>query len=149
MSKCRRQFAFCLIVILTFALATAGQRTLAQTSPVRSATIQPHPVNLDFEQGGAGQLPEGWVSPTQTNYAAELTGEQPKSGESAALLHSLPGATDAPAEFGNLMQAIDATAFRGRRVRFRAAVRVEASEPGARAQLWLRVDRLSHRRACH
>jgi hypothetical protein len=38
------------------------------------------------------------------------------------------------------MQAIDATPFRGRRVRFRASVRVES----ARAQLWMRVDRAAN-----
>ncbi len=39
-------------------------------------------------------------------------------------------------EFGNVMQAIAARPLRGKRVRFRAAVRVEGQ-----AQLWLRVDR--------
>jgi hypothetical protein len=40
------------------------------------------------------------------------------------------------------MQAADAKPFRGRRVRFRAAVRTEA---GARAYLWMRVDRSNNK----
>jgi hypothetical protein len=39
------------------------------------------------------------------------------------------------------MQSFEATPFQGRRVRFRGAVRVEASEQRAHAQLWMRVDR--------
>jgi len=41
--------------------------------------------------------------------------------------------------FGNLMQSIDATPWRGKRVRYRAAVAMTEGE--GRAQLWLRVDR--------
>ena len=141
MTKCPRQFfAYCLSVILMCLLATPRQDTFAQSSLVRSETVRPHPVNLDFEQGVVGQVPTGWDSPTKINYAAELTGEQPKSGKRAALLRSVPSATAAGSEFGNLMQAVDAAPFRGRRVRFRAAVRMEADEPAARAQLWLRVE---------
>jgi C-terminal processing protease CtpA/Prc len=122
-------------------LVTPGQDAFAQSSPVRSETVRPRPVNLDFEQGTVGQVPEGWDSPTGINYAAELTEVQPKSGKRAALLSSVAGATAGGPDFGNLMQAVDAAPFRGRRVRFRAAVRMEAAEAGARAQLWLRVDR--------
>jgi len=148
MTKCLRRFyAYCLSVILICLLATAGQDTFAQSSPVRSQSVQTHPVNLDFEEGAVGQVPDGWVSPTGINYAAELTEERPKSGRRAALLRSVPGATAGGSPFGNFMQAIDAAPFRGRRVRFRAAVRMEmeAADPGARAQLWLRVDRGANR----
>jgi hypothetical protein len=39
------------------------------------------------------------------------------------------------------MQRIDAAPFRGKRVRYRAAVRAEVKGPGNEARLWLRVDR--------
>ena len=39
------------------------------------------------------------------------------------------------------MQSFDATPYRGRRIRFRAAVRADVAGAGNRAQLWLRVDR--------
>jgi C-terminal processing protease CtpA/Prc len=129
---------FSLVVVSICAFAV---HTLAQSSAVRSTTIQSQPVNLDFEQGEVGQLPTGWVSPTKPNYAGELTEEKPISGKRAALLRSLPSASADGPPFGNLMQAFDATRFRGHRVRLRAAVRIEGSEPGSRAQLWLRVDR--------
>jgi hypothetical protein len=64
----------------------------AQSSPVNSQTVQPHPVNLDFEQGTLGQVPDAWLL-TTINYGAELMAEQPKSGKYAAVLHSKEGAS--------------------------------------------------------
>jgi hypothetical protein len=43
--------------------------------------------------------------------------------------------------FGNLTQSFDATPYRGRSFRLRAAVRAEVTGPGNQAQLWVRVDR--------
>jgi predicted esterase len=43
--------------------------------------------------------------------------------------------------FGNLMQVIDAAPYRGKRVRFRAAVRSQVEGAGNQAMLWMRVDR--------
>ncbi|HEU5237307.1 MAG TPA: S41 family peptidase, partial [Pyrinomonadaceae bacterium] len=97
----------------------------------------PHWINMDFEEGATGQVPNGWASPTAPTFAAELTEEKPKSGKHCVLLHSLVTTSDGP-PFGNVMQAVDATPFRGHRVRYRAAVRTEA---GSRAYLWMRVDR--------
>ena len=39
------------------------------------------------------------------------------------------------------MQSFSAAAYRGKTVRLRAWVRVEAGAPGDRAQMWLKVDR--------
>jgi len=124
---------------LTMICLIGAPNTRAQSNPVTSQTVQPHPVNLDFEQGSAGQLPDGWLCSTTINYEARLTAERPQSGKYAAVLQSKEGVS-AGSSFGNLMQAIDATPFRGRRVRFRASVRVES----ARAQLWMRVDRAAN-----
>ena len=139
----------CSLYSLSFALvllfAIHKEDTLAQSSPVRSTTVQSQPINLDFEQGEVGQVPTGWFSPTKPNYAGELTEEKPKSGKRAALLRSLPNGTSDGPPFGNLMQAFDATAIRGHRVRFRAAVRIEGTESATRAQLWMRVDRSENR----
>ncbi|MCP5120778.1 MAG: peptidase S41, partial [bacterium] len=43
--------------------------------------------------------------------------------------------------FGNLMRSLPAEPYRGKRVRYRAALRAEVSGDGNQAQLWLRVDR--------
>src|SRR5262252_773791 len=136
----RSVFAYRISMTLLLLLAVAWPIARAQQDLVRSGTVQPHPLNLDFEQGTVGQVPSGWASPTKSSYAAELTEENPKSGKRAVVLHSVPGAINRD-PFGNLMQAIDATSFRGHRVRFRAAVRVQPGGELGRAQLWLRVDR--------
>ncbi|HEY6122184.1 MAG TPA: hypothetical protein VIV66_19660, partial [Pyrinomonadaceae bacterium] len=143
-TRSQQVLACCLCLILMCLLAASKQDILAQSSLVRS-DVQPHPVNLDFEQGIVGQVPQGWTAPTRANYPAELTEEQPKSGKRSALLRSVSTGPAGGSEFGNLMQAIDAASLRGRRVRFRAAVRVESAQPVARAQLWLRVDRSANK----
>lgn len=99
----------------------------------------PAPQNLDFEQGELGQLPPGWFCPT-AGYKAELTDQKPKQGQQCVHLFRQKDAQQ-PAPFGNLMQSVDATPYRGKTVRFRAAVRVIGEQPTDRAQLWLRIDR--------
>lgn len=95
------------------------------------------PVNLDFESGAPGEVPPGWIAPTKAlGYPAVLSAESPKQGRQCARVGGRPQSADA---FGNVMQTIDATAYRGKRVRLRGAVRVEGA--GASAGLWMRVDR--------
>jgi C-terminal processing protease CtpA/Prc len=133
-SHCLSIILICLVVIPT---ETRG----AQLKPGRPAP-NTSVLNPDFEQGSVGQVPEGWNSPTSGGgYEAELLEENPKTGKRVARVRSNPATQDKTAPFGNLMQSIDATAFRGRRVRFRAAVRNEGAGPAGRAQLWMRVDR--------
>ena len=115
-TKCaRRIFTCCLSLVLSFLTVASNSDVFAQSSSVRSQVIQPHPVNLDFEQGNVGQVPDGWDCPTKINYAVEVTEDQPKSGKRAALLRTVPTTTATGFGFGNLMQAFDATAFRGKR----------------------------------
>lgn len=100
--------------------------------------------NLDFEQGELGQEPAGWHVPQpvrEKGYRAMTVADHPESGARCAVL-SAPEKPPGPEEFGNLMRSVDATPYRGKRVRFRAAVRTEGKDgaPG-RAQLWVRVDR--------
>src|SRR5262245_59495679 len=105
MRKCSSRFlASYLTAILICILTAPRQVTLAQASLFHSNTVQPRPVNLDFELGAIGQVPEGWDSPTKAGYAAELTEGQVKSGKRAALLHDVPGASN-NSPFANLMQA--------------------------------------------
>ena len=101
----------------------------------------PAPVNLDFESGSLGEVPPGWHSPTvQWGYTAAIVADMAKQGKQSARVSGAPKPTQSgrPA-FGNLMQTIDATPYRGKRVRFRGAVRVEGA--GATALLWMRADR--------
>ena len=59
--------------LITLALVGSllNQGSLAQQSNVRTQNIQPHPINLDFEQGTTGAVPDGWICPTK-GYVAQL-----------------------------------------------------------------------------
>lgn len=107
-----------------------------------AAAPNPGPVNLDFESGSPGEVPPGWISPTtKLGYTAALSTDSPKQGKQSVRVSGAPiagGEAGVPA-FGNVMQQIDATPYRGKRVRFRAAVRVQGM--AAAAGLWMRVDR--------
>ena len=142
MIKTLRRF-LTLCVIVCIGCLAISPNVLAQSSLVHVQNVEPRPVNLDFEQGTLGQVPDGWRCPTTITFGAELTAEKPKSGKYAAVLFSKQ-TTAAGSPFGNLMQGIDATPFRGKRVRFRASVRTEGEE--GRAQLWMRVDRAGNKR---
>lgn len=134
-----------LLGFVMFAL-TVGAAS-AQSDLVRLPNHNPKPINLDFEEGTVGEIPAGWSSRTQkVGYIAELSETNPKSGKRSAVVRSAPDADIAPGAFGNLMQAIDATPYRGHIVRFRAAARMQSGEEGAREQLWMRVDRLGKKR---
>lgn len=125
----RQRNLLCAFLLCLMAITTA--RLAAQSGLV----------NQDFEQGEPGQLPTGWAFPAvskEAGYDAKLTEDNPKSGKRCALLTGGPGS--AQKGFGNLMQKIEAAPYRDKRIRFRAAVRTEVSEPGARAQLWFRVN---------
>jgi hypothetical protein len=119
------------------AAAPAAVPQPAASSPPAEA-LPAAPVNLDFEQGELGLMPVGWTmtaASERAGFGADLTDEQPYQGQSCAVVRGIgfsrtPGAA-------TLMQSFDAAAYRGQRVRFRAAVRTENS----RAQLWLAVER--------
>ena len=101
---------------------------------------QQSPQNLGFEVGSLGEVPKGWFSPTsQYGYTAKLTDQNPKSGALCAVIEFT--GQGQPTGFGNLMQSVDATSYRGKQIRFKAAVRTESAGNQGRAQMWMRVDR--------
>lgn len=83
---------------------------------------------MELSQGGRIQ---GWNAVPDAS--------SPFEGETAAKLVS-NDTKPAAGMTSVTSQVIDATAYRGQRIRFRSAVRVE-SEANGRAQLWCRVDR--------
>jgi len=128
---------FCLLLQTVYRSSAQGQAPEPGPRETPKALVNP-----GFEEGEVGQAPAGWtVSPhsQQSGYIAALTDEQSKSGRYCLVLKR-EAITPARAP-GNLNQSIDAVAFRGKRVRLRAAVRAELTGFGAKAQLWLRVDR--------
>jgi tetratricopeptide (TPR) repeat protein len=101
--------------------------------------------NGGFEELDAAELPMGWLIPAAlktAGYRLSIDKTNPVEGKNSALFDST-NVTQANIPFGNLMQSIDARPYRGKRVRFRAAVRTAALAGDARAQLWFRVDRAS------
>jgi C-terminal processing protease CtpA/Prc len=123
--------------------ATAWVAALALFSLNGSATAEERgPVNLDLEEGEIGGVPTGWFQPKPSidaGFKVQLTDDNPKSGKRCVLI-----SRDKEGEiagFGNLMQSFDANAYRGKRVRLRAAVRTDLPGSGGQGQLWLRVDR--------
>ncbi|MBI5324957.1 MAG: hypothetical protein HZB41_06760 [Ignavibacteriae bacterium] len=107
----------------------------------RAETIQKllHPYNLDFEEGSPGTLALGWVLPgfaIKNGYDAEISTEIPKSGNKCFLLKHFSDSLDV---LGSIMQTIDAKPYRGKLVRFRAAIRAEIMGPRGSAHLWMRA----------
>ncbi|HET9211007.1 MAG TPA: S41 family peptidase [Thermoanaerobaculia bacterium] len=127
----------CVAIFLALALLPAS--LFPQTAPASPTA----PTNLDFEQGQPGEMPPGWhTSPLakDNGYTAKIVTERPEAGRQAAQV-ALEGERKDPRAFGNLLTSFDATPYRGKRIRFRAAVRAEVPDPRSQAALWLRVDR--------
>lgn len=104
-----------------------------------SQNFLPHSYNLDFEIGEAGHLPKGWVVPNyaeKLGYKAYITNEEPKTGKQCLEL-SREGEYIEDI-YGSVMQSIDAKAFRGKKIKIRAAIRAEIHSPKGSAHLWIR-----------
>ena len=106
------------------------------------------PLNLDFEDGVEENLPIGWHSPTHTQgYPVKLTKDHPKSGRFCVMIERSERDVAAEGSIGNIMQSIDATRYRGKRLRLTGWARTGWSFLGifrrytGSAQAWLRVDR--------
>src|SRR6185503_20810994 len=99
-------------------------------------------VNGDMEGVDAEGKLVGWRVPAallEAGYAAGPESADVFAGKGAARIDSRE-ATPTGNSFGNLLQSFDATPWRGKRVRYRAAVKVAEGEAGGHAQMWLRVD---------
>jgi len=112
------------------ALAAAAWSLGAAGAQVAGGEIR----NAGFEAGERGAAPEGW-SVVPATARAEISEESPIEGRACAVLFR---ASEADGSFANIMQSVDAAAFRGKRVELSASVRFEGV---GRAQMWMRVDR--------
>jgi tetratricopeptide (TPR) repeat protein len=103
------------------------------------------PRNLNFEDGTPGKVPPGWIAlalPKDADFLAQLQRKGCRSGTGCAVVQA---PANSPRPFGNMMQSFSATAFRGKTVRLRAWMRLEAVEQDDRGQMWLAVVRASRR----
>jgi C-terminal processing protease CtpA/Prc len=99
----------------------------------------PHPYNLDFEIGEVGLLPKGWIVPSyaeKLGYKAYTTNIEPKTGKQC--LELFREGEYIEDIYGSVMQSIDASAFRGKKIRIRAAIKAEIHSPKGSAHLWVR-----------
>ncbi|MCX7880214.1 MAG: S41 family peptidase [Ignavibacteria bacterium] len=99
----------------------------------------PFPYNLDFEIGEKGLLPKGWFVPTyaeRLGYYAHLTDDEPYSGRFCFMLAKDGGYQEGI--YGSVMQSVDATPYRGKKVLFRAYIRAEIHSPQGSAHIWIR-----------
>ena len=105
------------------------------------------PSNLNFEDGTIGEVPDSWVSlPQPVGYTVRLTGEAPKRGRRCVEIAKAEGEDANSSSFGFIKQMIDATPFRGKRLRFRGWARTRSvirdwlKFTTSKAQAWIRVE---------
>lgn len=97
------------------------------------------PLNTDFENSEAGQPPADWeVRPKLRRYdfLVMTSDERPHRGRRCAVISRLPGKHYGEVD-GSFEQRLDATKYRGKRIRLRAAARADLS--GADNLSWVRL----------
>ena len=99
--------------------------------------------NPDFEDGDVGAAPAGWVL-TTTGGKATVSADNPRRGKHCVRV-GLGDRVENPPRFQVLLQQLDAAPYRGKTIRFKAAVRIDGAGPLDQAMLWLRVDRAGGR----
>jgi len=124
-----------LVALLGFASLSA------LADPARITPALPRLTNLTFAADATNGTIPGWYVPPESaklGYRFGPADERACLGTRCALFQG----TQKTRYSGAVVQTIDASPFRGKRIRLKAAVRVEAPEgKSAQGQLWLRVDR--------
>lgn len=129
------------IASLAPALWLGGSSILAAQDAV------PPPIpNPGFEDADGAGFPVGWSLPgTRAGYRALIDRTHPHQGNASVRLYKNPESAVIEAQpFGTLMSTVDAAPYRGKRIRFSAAVRVPAGQSSL-VSLWLREDRTNAR----
>ncbi len=136
---CKKRLSVRLFAIAIPLLIGAGVDHIS----IQKASAQGLPNELgngDFEQANDTGFDSWNFFPVSSGYEIKADKEDKQSGEQSAWLDGR-NSTIAANGFANLSQVLSAQSYRGKKVRFRAAVRIADAENGARAQLWFRVDR--------
>jgi len=117
---------------------------------IDNAEALPGPANLRFDKDDPGKAPShGWFVPAMENATGSLAVTRRKGCRSSAGCAVLIAPATAPDSPGQLIQSFSATAYRGKKVRMRAWVKVEAGAPGDHAQVYLHVTGLNRRPGLH
>jgi erythromycin esterase len=101
----------------------------------------PAALNLGFDEGWDGEPAPGWQMAKLVSDAGYLARVTHQGCARAGCLHVSRAEKPIDSEVsGVVMQRVDASAFRGKRVRLRGRLRSELRGLESTAQLWLRVD---------
>ncbi len=133
------QFGSCESCTLRLSIAMAAYLLLGSAGARDDTGLK----NADFEEGEVGVAPAGWILTTKGGKASN-SAENPRRGKHCVRV-GLGERVESPPRFQVLLQQVDAASYRGKTIRFKAAVRIDAAGPLDRAQLWLRVDRAGGR----
>ena len=126
-----------LLFVETTAAARANPGAAFIPRPQKLAS----PRNLGFEDSQVGEQPKGWDAPASLSdfdFHVSTTAEQPYEGDQCAAISRTAGAHYGET-YGKLTQTLDATPYRGKRIRLRVAVRTEVEGSNSQAYVWLRV----------
>jgi erythromycin esterase len=129
-----RAYDALLFVNRTTAAVPVGKKKSGGGAPV-TVELAKAPANLGFEEGI-----QSWFLPKVPGYSAAVIGEKPKDG-GRCLQVVFEGEPRADAWY-SVMQAVDATPYRGKKVRLSGWVRTDGRK-GFLSGLWMRVDRKS------
>jgi C-terminal processing protease CtpA/Prc len=130
--------------LLPVVLAVIAASTGAVSRP-------PENHDLDFERGPTGQPPVGWSAQTAIGHGfrVAVTEKRPHGGRRCVEIRRESVTLNLQGQLGALERQIDATPYRGRRIRLSGWLRfVPAVGPwnAGSARLWVRVDRPGGRR---
>lgn len=127
--------------VLLFVDSTTPARTLNPADYIAMPTL-PSPANLDFERGPVGATPEDWIAWSKLRrlgYEVVTSAEHPYDGNRSARIRRDPGQHYGEAS-GSVLQRIDASPYRGRRIRLRAAARADVTDDDVVVFLRLQIQ---------
>ena len=100
------------------------------------------PGNLKFDEGTPGKAPPGWFAmamPKDKDVLAQWQRRGCRTGPGGCVV--VQALANSPGHLGDMMQSFSAAAYRGKTIRLRAWMRVEAADTGDHGQMWLTVER--------
>ncbi len=120
-----------------FIESTTNARFIIKGSLVTIATL-PSPSNLDFEELEDGIVKDWRIQSGQSRLEHETTGsnDNPYKGEACGMIRKAPGRSFGET-FGNIFQAVKADDYRGEKIRFTAAARINDGT----GYLWLSINK--------
>jgi erythromycin esterase len=125
---------------LLFVEKTTAARPVDKLDNPRQQPKLAAPANADFEESEAGQPPAGWPVRSKLrryDFQIATSDERPFSGKRCVVISRMPGKHYGESD-GSFGQRLDATAYRGKRIRLRAAARAQLA--GAGNLSWLRLS---------